>query len=216
MQQQLSMSVARAEATILLLTSLATILLPRVAAVAGGKLSLKTCFIKGDNLYCGAADGDRGARCSIMPWRGPSLNGVTGYTSRNWYILFISKFPDSQTLLRGGKMKCACVLHGRPQVEMTGHGMTGGGRQDSGTGGAASHAEIVLTFIILSQFLKTEHFQENSFLISTRLGPELCNFNFIDFWKQTVCKCLTSFEIKGQIRGFKYFILFFFFETQKA
>ena len=83
MQQQLSMSVARAEATMLLLTSLATTLLPRVAAVAGGKLSLKTCFIKGDNLYCGAADGDRGARCSIMPWRGPSLNGVTGYTSRN-------------------------------------------------------------------------------------------------------------------------------------
>ena len=82
MQQQLSMSVARAEATMLLL-SLATTLLPRVAAVAGGKLSLKTCFIKGDNLYCWAADGDRGARCSIMPWRGPSLNGVTGYTSRN-------------------------------------------------------------------------------------------------------------------------------------
>ena len=81
---------------------------------------------------------------------------------------------------------------------------------------AASHAEIVLTFIILSQFLETEHFQENSFLISTRLGPELCNFNFIDFWKQTVGKCLTSFEIKGQIRGFKYFIPFFFFETQKA
>ena len=83
-QQQLSMTLARAEVSLIPLTSRATTptLLPRVAAVAGGKVSLKTCFIKGDNLYCGAADGDREARCSIMPWRGLSLNGVTDYTSR--------------------------------------------------------------------------------------------------------------------------------------
>ena len=83
-QQQLSMTVARAEVSLIPLTSRATTttLLPRVAAVAGGKVSLKTCFIKGDNLYCGAADGDREARCSIMPWRGLSLNCVTDYPSR--------------------------------------------------------------------------------------------------------------------------------------
>ena len=89
--------------------------------------------------------------------------------------------PKYFQILLHGDVKCVSVLHGRPQVELTGPGMTGEGREDSGTGGAASHAEIVLTFIILSQFLETEHFQENSFLISTRLGPELCNFNFIDF-----------------------------------
>ena len=85
-QQQLSMTVARAEVSLILLTSRATTatLLPRVAAVAavaGGKVSLKTCFIKGDNLYCGAADGDREARCSIMPWLGLSLNCVADCTS---------------------------------------------------------------------------------------------------------------------------------------